>query len=87
MMVATLLWATSGTVVGDTIVIDASLVPAPDGPRRGATMVEVEQSLGAPTTKAAPVGDPPITVWTYPGFTVYFEYDKVLHSVTRVGQQ
>jgi hypothetical protein len=27
------------------------------------------------------VGDPPISRWVYDHFTVYFEYDKVLHSV------
>jgi hypothetical protein len=30
---------------------------------------------------SGPVGDPPITVWYYPAFNVYFEYNKVLHSV------
>jgi hypothetical protein len=29
----------------------------------------------------APVGQPPIERWEYPGFIVYFEYRNVLHSV------
>ena len=55
--------------------------PAADGPKRGSTMVDVETSMGSPQNTSGPVGDPPITVWHYPTFNVYFEYDKVLHSV------
>ena len=55
--------------------------PAADGPKRGSTMVDVETSMGSPQSTSGPVGDPPITVWYYPTFNVYFEYDKVLHSV------
>ncbi len=55
--------------------------PAADGPKRGATMVDVETTIGSPQSTSGPVGDPPITVWHYPTFNVYFEYDKVLHSV------
>jgi hypothetical protein len=55
--------------------------PAADGPKRGATMVDVEASMGSPQRTSGPVGDPPITVWYYATFNVYFEYDKVLHSV------
>ncbi len=55
--------------------------PAADGPKRGSTMVDVEASMGSPQRTSGPVGDPPITVWYYPTFNVYFEYDKVLHSV------
>lgn len=55
--------------------------PAPDGPKRGSTMADVQATIGPPTSIDGPVGDPPITVWHYPKFNVYFEYDKVLHSV------
>ena len=55
--------------------------PAADGPKRGATMVDVEATIGSPQRTSGPVGEPPITVWHYPTFNVYFEYDKVLHSV------
>lgn len=50
-------------------------------PHRGATMAAVEQQFGAPKTKLAPVGEPPITRWVYDDFTVYFEYDRVIHAV------
>lgn len=53
----------------------------PDTPHRGATMAQVESRFGAPTVRHAAVGDPPITRWDYPQYSVFFEYDKVLHAV------
>ncbi len=50
-------------------------------PQNGQTMARVEQQFGAPERRSPAVGDPPIARWIYPGFTVYFEYDKVIHSV------
>ncbi|HSN71084.1 MAG TPA: hypothetical protein VLT59_06220 [Steroidobacteraceae bacterium] len=50
-------------------------------PSRGMTMNRVESRFGAPARRIAAVGDPPITRWEYPGFIVFFEYDKVLHAV------
>lgn len=50
-------------------------------PLKGATMTAVEGQYGAPTSKAAAVGKPPITRWMYPAFTVYFEYDHVINAV------
>jgi len=50
-------------------------------PTRGMTMDEVESTWGPPSSKQAPVGDPPITRWEYPHFIVYFEFSTVLHSV------
>lgn len=53
----------------------------PSMPPRGVTMEAVRSRLGAPRTRTAPVGDPPITRWIYDEFTVYFEHDRVIHSV------
>ena len=64
----------------DTMIL-GPLGPAVDGPKRGLSMAQVEAMIGAPQSTAGPVGDPPITVWSYATFNVYFEYDKVLHSV------
>jgi hypothetical protein len=50
-------------------------------PGRGMTKEMVEEKFGAPTERVEPVGDPPITRWVYGNFTVYFEYDRVIHSV------
>jgi hypothetical protein len=54
---------------------------AADHPGRGSTMATVESRYGAPTNRHAAVGNPPITRWDYPQFSVYFENDRVLHSV------
>ena len=54
---------------------------AGDRPARGSTMATVEGRYGAPTDRHATVGNPPITRWDYPGFSVYFEHDRVLHTV------
>jgi hypothetical protein len=52
-----------------------------DRPNRGSTMASVEGHFGAPSGRHAAVGNPPITRWDYPQFSVYFEHDRVLHSV------
>jgi hypothetical protein len=48
-------------------------------------MTEVEKHFGAPTEKHATVGQPPITRWDYAGFSVFFEHDRVIHSVATSG--
>lgn len=52
-----------------------------DLPARGATMKRVRAHYGAPPKQHAPVGDPPITRWDYPGYSLYFEYNLLLHAV------
>jgi len=52
-------------------------------PRRWMTAASVESTFGAPEAKVAPVGDPPITRWEYKDFVVFFEYDRVIHTVIR----
>lgn len=57
-----------------------------DVPRNGLTMAQVEASYGAPAEKLAPVAGykpdhPPITRWRYPGYTVYFEHERVISTV------
>jgi hypothetical protein len=41
----------------------------------------VTQRFGEPSKRHTAVGQPPITRWDYPGFSVYFEYDRVIDSV------
>ena len=50
-------------------------------PKRGASMSSVVDLVGQPMRIDRAVGDPPIATWHYPEFRVYFEYDKVIHSV------
>lgn len=51
-------------------------------PQRGMSMQRVESKWGQPVRRRAAVGQPPITRWEYEGFVVYFEFDKVIHSVS-----
>ena len=50
-------------------------------PNNGMSKDLVEKRYGAPEMIKGPVGDPPITIWKYKTYSVYFEYDKVLHTV------
>ena len=63
---------------------DGSSIRSDDGrPTRGMTQERVEATFGAPSSRVAPVGDPPITRWEYADFIVFFEYDRVIHAVRR----
>ncbi|MCP3675134.1 MAG: hypothetical protein GY829_11785 [Gammaproteobacteria bacterium] len=50
-------------------------------PATGMSTTVVEEKFGAPENITDPIGEPPITVWKYNRFTVYFEYDLVIHTV------
>jgi hypothetical protein len=74
------------TARADTLLIDGIAVDsqsATERPKAGAKMANVEATYGAPSQRQRPVGEPPITRWDYPGFSVYFEHETVIHSVTR----
>ncbi|GAA5523504.1 hypothetical protein Maes01_00049 [Microbulbifer aestuariivivens] len=53
---------------------------------RGLNKEEVSVRLGEPLDVEGPVGDPAITRWEYPDFYVYFEWEKVLHTVRKPPQ-
>ena len=65
---------------------DASdhILPEASLPKAGMTMSSVQARFGTPTQKLTPIGRPPISRWQYPHFTVYFEYDHVVHSIQMV---
>ncbi|MDX1516364.1 MAG: hypothetical protein R3288_05960 [Woeseiaceae bacterium] len=74
----------AGIAWSDTLQMDNPRIAADDGrPTRGMTQGSVESRYGSPTSKRAPVGDPPITRWEYPNMIVYFEYDRVIHAVKK----
>ncbi len=50
-------------------------------PVLGMSMSNVEQQYGQAENKSGPVGEPPISTWTYPNFSVFFESNIVIHSV------
>jgi hypothetical protein len=52
-------------------------------PKSGVTAQSVEEKFGAPDARIAPVGDPPISRWEYKDFVVFFEYDRVIHTVVK----
>ena len=68
----------------DTMVVDDQVMVRPstvERPVRGVTMAAVEAKFGAPPTRHAAVGTPPITRWDYAGFSVFFEGERVIDAV------
>ena len=57
---------------------DSSGVPRP---HRGSSMATVRNHFGQPTEELPAVGEPPITRWAYPRYTVYFEHQHVIDVV------
>jgi hypothetical protein len=69
-------------VLADVLLMEGiQSAPAVDTPHNGITMAQVRQQYGNPVTEHPAVGEPPITRWDYDGYSVFFEYDLVLHSV------
>ena len=78
--------ALAGPAAADTLLIesvDSAQATAAERPTRGLSMDSVEARWGAPVSRSAPVGKPPITRWEYPSFVVYFEYQHVIDAVRR----
>jgi len=83
-----------GAAVAETLVVNDQVQvrqTSIERPSRGSTMSSVERKFGAPVEKHAAVGGcgvsspcktPPITRWDYSGFSVIFENDHVVESVT-----
>jgi hypothetical protein len=68
----------------ETLLVDDQVLLKPatvELPARGASMKAVEARFGAPAERHTAVGKPPITRWDYKGFSVYFEYEHVVHAV------
>ncbi|MFE8071633.1 hypothetical protein QQM79_11305 [Marinobacteraceae bacterium S3BR75-40.1] len=56
---------------------------SPSLPRHGEAMSSVKARLGSPQDMKPAVGEPPITRWIYPDFIVFFEGDRVIHTVEK----
>ncbi len=52
-------------------------------PKQGDSLTSVEAQWGEPLVRGSAVGSPPISKLSYPDFYVYFENDKVLHTVIK----
>lgn len=75
-----------GAVQADTLIIERlaqEQLSAAQRPSRGMTMDKVTAGWGTPIATLEAVGQPPITRWEYPAFTVYFEYQHVIHAVPK----
>jgi hypothetical protein len=86
--------AAAAAVLCGSALADELKVPAASGaaatPASGMSMDSVEEKYGAPTRRVPAVGgasaqQPPITRWEYPGFVVYFENNRVIHTVVTPG--
>ena len=92
-LLATLLLAAT-SAHADTFDVrkNAAIGSGGDLPRRGLSMAQVEQRYGAPIEKFPTAGGdaprhPPINRWRYNGYTVYFERNRVIHSVVDAASQ
>lgn len=68
----------------ETLLLDGIDQASPSNaqrPRAGMSMSAVESTYGSPSDRHGAVGQPPITRWDYPGFSVYFEHETVIHAV------
>ncbi len=83
--ILTAVLVSAGSMVSaDTLRMDGMNAMADDGrPGRGMTQKSVRAKYGSPRSARSPVGDPPITRWEYQDFIVYFEHDKVIHTVRK----
>jgi hypothetical protein len=74
----------SGLAGAETIAVDNGIAVKQSDistPGPGMTMEQVATKFGTPVNKVPAVGKPPISRWEYQGFIVYFESDRVIHSV------
>lgn len=81
--VLALFFGLTGIAGADTLNMNDTAARNSVGPVSGTTQANVESAYGSPRAKNAAVGDPPISSWEYDGFIVYFEYDRVIHSVKK----
>ena len=78
--------ALTATASADTLLLEGISMDSSTAqmrPSRGMSMESVEARYGAPTSRVAAIGEPPISRWEYPGFIVYFEYQHVVHAAVR----
>lgn len=71
---------------GDTLEmgsVDTSAFEQAGKPTRGMSQDSVRASFGNPQSTEQAVGEPPISRWHYADFVVYFEFDRVIHAVSK----
>jgi hypothetical protein len=84
---ATFLLAPLGTALAEEIRMSvksqAQQSLQEDLPRNGLSESSVKNGWGQPQSVTGPVGEPPIYQWHYQNFIVFFESNRVIHSVLR----
>ena len=84
---ATFLLAPLGTALAEEIRMSvknqAQQSLQQDLPRNGLSESSVKNGWGQPQSVTGPVGEPPIYQWHYQNFIVFFESNRVIHSVLR----
>ena len=81
------LLALAGAASAETLLVDrVHQEPRASMPSRGMSMAQVQARFGAPADRLDPRGGqkhqwPTINRWSYPGFVVYFERNKVIDAV------
>ncbi|MDO6461674.1 hypothetical protein Q4485_13270 [Granulosicoccaceae sp. 1_MG-2023] len=73
----------SGAAVADNLKLPEPGRHDTAAPRHGEAMRDVLAEYGEPSERLPAVGAPPISRWVYDEFRVYFEGDRVIHSVSR----
>jgi hypothetical protein len=69
----------------DVLMLDGEpvVVERADQPNRGMHERTVVSRFGEPDQRHPAVGEPPISRWDYPGYSVFFEGPFVIHTVVR----
>jgi len=81
------LFALAFTAAAEVLSLPPASGPAPTAlPHKGASMAAVVKQFGEPVEKHPPAGGdspkhPPITRWDYPGFSAYFERNRLIDAV------
>ena len=78
----------AGPTAADVLLVDSMRsAPGIQTPQSGSSMSAVRRNYGDAVTEYPTVSvsggpqQPPITRWDYSGFSVFFEHDRVVHSV------
>lgn len=82
----------AGALLSMASLVSAEVIQIPVGSQGAATLSRpalgmlkdrVIAEYGEPAQRHPAVGQPPIERWDYDQFSVYFEYDHVVHSVLK----
>lgn len=73
----------SANIFAETLLIDNVNQASDKAPERGIEKSSVAEAYGEPDSQLGPVGEPPISSWEYDDVVIYFENDRVLHSVAK----